>query len=46
MTAQVVFVHGIRTSATMWRSQQAHLDELGARAKEAGGVVYVLDDLH
>lgn len=29
MTAQVVFVHGIRTSATMWRSQQAHLDELG-----------------
>jgi pimeloyl-ACP methyl ester carboxylesterase len=29
MTAQVVFVHGIRTSATMWRAQVAHLDEQG-----------------
>ncbi|WP_435745421.1 alpha/beta fold hydrolase [Microbacterium sp. PMB16] len=29
MTVQIVFVHGIRTSATMWRSQLAYLDELG-----------------
>lgn len=29
MTAQVVFVHGIRTSASMWRSQLAHLDDIG-----------------
>ena len=29
MTVQVVFVHGIRTSATMWRAQQAHLEERG-----------------
>lgn len=25
---QVVFVHGIRTSATMWRAQQEHLDAI------------------
>lgn len=29
MTVQVVLVHGIRTSATMWRAQVAHLRELG-----------------
>lgn len=29
MTVQVVLVHGIRTSATMWRAQQAYLDERG-----------------
>ncbi|MER7795933.1 alpha/beta hydrolase [Microbacterium sp. NPDC096154] len=27
MTVQVVLVHGIRTSATMWRAQVAHLEE-------------------
>ncbi|MDN3494420.1 alpha/beta hydrolase [Planococcus sp. APC 4015] len=32
MTVQVVFVHGIRTSATMWRSQLAHLDARGIPA--------------
>ena len=26
MAAQIVLVHGIRTSATMWRAQIAHLD--------------------
>lgn len=30
MSAQIVFVHGIRTSATMWRSQAVHLEERGA----------------
>lgn len=29
MTTQAVLVHGIRTSATMWRSQVAHLTERG-----------------
>jgi pimeloyl-ACP methyl ester carboxylesterase len=29
MTVQVVLVHGIRTSATMWRAQVAHLEERG-----------------
>ncbi|UPL15883.1 alpha/beta fold hydrolase [Microbacterium galbinum] len=29
MSVQIVFVHGIRTSATMWRSQQAFLDARG-----------------
>lgn len=29
MSAQIVFVHGIRTSATMWRSQREYLDERG-----------------
>ncbi len=29
VTVQIVFVHGIRTSATMWRSQLAWLDERG-----------------
>lgn len=29
MAAQVVLVHGIRTSATMWRAQVAHLRERG-----------------
>lgn len=29
MTVPVVLVHGIRTSATMWRSQIAHLTERG-----------------
>ena len=29
MTVQVVLVHGIRTSATMWRAQVAHLRERG-----------------
>ncbi|WP_194398294.1 alpha/beta fold hydrolase [Microbacterium atlanticum] len=29
MAVQVVLVHGIRTSATMWRSQVAHLDARG-----------------
>ncbi|MCM3696554.1 alpha/beta fold hydrolase [Microbacterium oleivorans] len=32
MTPQVVFVHGIRTSATMWRAQLAHLSALGVGA--------------
>ncbi|MFT4260550.1 alpha/beta fold hydrolase [Microbacterium sp.] len=32
MTLQVVLVHGIRTSATMWRSQLAWLDEHGVPA--------------
>ena len=32
MTVQVVFVHGIRTSATMWRAQVAHLEERGIGA--------------
>lgn len=29
MTVQVVLVHGIRTSATMWRAQVAHLENRG-----------------
>ncbi|MBB2974523.1 pimeloyl-ACP methyl ester carboxylesterase [Microbacterium endophyticum] len=29
MTVQVVLVHGIRTSATMWRSQMEHLERRG-----------------
>ena len=29
MTVQVVLVHGIRTSATMWRAQVEHLTQLG-----------------
>ncbi|MET0297674.1 MAG: alpha/beta hydrolase [Microbacterium sp.] len=29
MTVQVVLVHGIRTSATMWRAQVAHLESRG-----------------
>nr|WP_274635612.1 alpha/beta hydrolase [Microbacterium bovistercoris] len=29
MTVQAVLVHGIRTSATMWRAQVAHLDSHG-----------------
>ncbi|BDV30720.1 alpha/beta fold hydrolase [Microbacterium terricola] len=29
MVVQVVLVHGIRTSATMWRAQVAHLQERG-----------------
>ncbi|MFS0867549.1 alpha/beta fold hydrolase [Microbacterium sp. 179-B 1A2 NHS] len=29
MRPQVVFAHGIRTSATMWRAQIEHLDALG-----------------
>ncbi|MEU4015562.1 alpha/beta hydrolase [Microbacterium sp. NPDC028030] len=29
MSAQIVLVHGIRTSATMWRAQRAYLDALG-----------------
>lgn len=32
VSVQIVFVHGIRTSATMWRSQLAFLDELGIPA--------------
>jgi len=32
MTVQVVLVHGIRTSATMWRAQVAHLAERGIDA--------------
>ncbi|MFT4136460.1 alpha/beta fold hydrolase [Microbacterium sp.] len=32
MTVQVVLVHGIRTSATMWRAQLAHLAERGIPA--------------
>ncbi len=32
MVTQVVLVHGIRTSATMWRSQLAHLDARGVSA--------------
>ena len=32
VTAQVVLVHGIRTSATMWRAQLAHLDAAGVPA--------------
>ena len=32
MVVQVVFVHGIRTSATMWRAQIAHLSERGIPA--------------
>ena len=30
MTVQVVLVHGIRTSSTMWRSQVSFLQQLGA----------------
>jgi pimeloyl-ACP methyl ester carboxylesterase len=29
MTVQVVFVHGIRTSSTMWRAQAVHLRQRG-----------------
>ncbi|MDX2375469.1 alpha/beta hydrolase [Microbacterium sp. LRZ72] len=29
MATQAVFVHGIRTSASMWRVQRAHLEERG-----------------
>lgn len=29
MSAQIVFVHGIRTSATMWRSQAVYLEKRG-----------------
>ncbi|WP_396656341.1 alpha/beta fold hydrolase [Microbacterium sp.] len=32
MVAQVVFVHGIRTSATMWRAQVEHLVQQGVAA--------------
>ncbi|GAB2691083.1 pimeloyl-ACP methyl ester carboxylesterase [Microbacterium marinum] len=32
MSAQVVFVHGIRTSATMWRAQVEHLRSIGVGA--------------
>ncbi|WEK14429.1 MAG: alpha/beta hydrolase [Candidatus Microbacterium phytovorans] len=32
MVTHVVMVHGIRTSATMWRSQVAHLNERGIPA--------------
>jgi pimeloyl-ACP methyl ester carboxylesterase len=32
VTVQVVLVHGIRTSATMWRAQLAHLDAAGIPA--------------
>lgn len=32
MTPQVVFVHGIRTSATMWRAQVEHLNAAGIGA--------------
>ena len=32
MAVQVVLVHGIRTSATMWRAQLAYLDGLGVPA--------------
>ncbi len=32
MSVQIVFVHGIRTSATMWRSQLAFLEEQGIGA--------------
>jgi len=32
MSIQVVFVHGIRTSATMWRAQLSHLAERGVAA--------------
>lgn len=32
MAVQVVFVHGIRTSASMWRSQLAHLERRGIAA--------------
>ena len=32
MTVQIVLVHGIRTSATMWRSQLAFLEEAGIPA--------------
>lgn len=32
MSVQIVFVHGIRTSATMWRSQLAYLEEQGIGA--------------
>lgn len=32
MRPQVVFVHGIRTSATMWRAQRTHLASRGADA--------------
>lgn len=39
MVVQVVFVHGIRTSASMWRAQIAHLDErgIGAHAVDLPG---------
>ena len=33
MDPQLVFVHGIRTSATMWRAQVAHLQERGIAAE-------------
>lgn len=32
MAVQVVFVHGIRTSATMWRAQVAYLEQRGTPA--------------
>lgn len=32
MEVQIVLVHGIRTSATMWRAQLAHLDSIGVPA--------------
>ena len=32
MVTQAVLVHGIRTSATMWRSQLAHLADRGVEA--------------
>ncbi|WP_298872583.1 alpha/beta hydrolase [uncultured Microbacterium sp.] len=32
MAVQVVFVHGIRTSATMWRTQVAYLEQRGTPA--------------
>src|SRR5690606_15183207 len=33
MKPQVVFVHGIRTSATMWRSSSTYLSERGIPAR-------------
>ena len=46
MSAQVVFVHGIRTSRTMWRRQVAHLEEagIGARSLDLPGHGTRLDE--
>lgn len=52
MVVQVVFVHGIRTSASMWRAQIAHLDECGIGAHAVDlpghgtrrGEVFALDE--
>ena len=43
MTTTVVMVHGIRTSATMWRAQREHLAARGVPAGGEAGFLIVVD---